>query len=333
MTTIKNSYLMWIGKEHYSTIGDWNNEAITQGISKRVPNANVGQALLNEGTVIFVAHDEGEYTECGDCVGTIQNPERRKLITEMDRLDDENSKLAQEMADADTQYADGIVTVEQRDATKTRCVRLQLNRDKKANELHAQHDALPETIEAGTGGTVIIEGGEAVDYRTYNYQLHHKGLTPADSANKTMCEPCGGTGRLPEGKVFGVFLPSAVEYILKAEDGEDIKKQMETERGFRTVEQTVLITEAKRLCGKRKAGGVYVVTDVQGKPSKRAKDLVKALVEAGKITPEAVEINGDFVKFLAPIDIDAKRFRGLKKWNLDPRAEAEAEMIMEAVAS
>ena len=75
---IKNTYLMWIGSEHYSTIDSWVKEATEQGVSKRLPNEHMGTSLLNPGTVVFVAHDEGDMDECTECLGTISCGECRK---------------------------------------------------------------------------------------------------------------------------------------------------------------------------------------------------------------------------------------------------------------
>jgi len=345
MSEIKNSYLMWIGKEHYSKINDWTDEAVSMGISKRLPNVDMAAALQAEGTAIFVAHDEGEYSECNECLGEIENPEWRKAEAELARVrkevEDLNWKGSVAMSShglSERKMEEMAATGERPKISKEaqaeadRCDKLVANRVKKIKKLVAVLENITETVKGGTGGKAIVDG-KVWDYRKYNYNLHQPQRFNVDQrvGKKEMCETCGGTGRLPEGKVFGLFLPSAIEYILKAEDGEEVKKQMEQDRGFETVTGEVLLTEAKRGCGKRKAGGVYVVTRGGDKPTKRAEDLVKALVEAGDVKPEAVEINGDFIRFLAPIDIDCKRFRGLKKWNLDPRAEAEAEMILEAV--
>ena len=64
----------------------------------------------------------------------------------------------------------------------------------------------------------------------------------------------------------------------------------------------------------------------------RAEAILKELVESGAIKAEGAEVNGNFIRFVNPVEIDCKRFRGLKRWSLSPKAEAEAEMILEAVA-
>jgi hypothetical protein len=337
---IKQSYLMWVGSEHYKSIEDWTGEAVTQGISKRLPNADVGQALTQEGTVIFVAHDEGEFHECSDCLGTIENPEKRKLKQALHNLNNEIADLAKQTNEIQDSINKGVCDAEGGQADIERIHKLIERRSKKALKLQGEVSGMPDQVEGGTGGQVHVSNGEGLsterwDYRKYNYWLHQPKRFNADNVlDKEMCETCGGTGRLPDAKVFGLFLPDAVEYILKAEDTEAVKEQMEKDRGFQTVSESVVKLEKKRKCGIRHPGGVYVVTDVRKGtgPSKSAKEVVEQLVADEIISPEGIEINGSFVRFLNPIDVDVKRFRGIKRWSLDPRAEDEAEMILEAIA-
>lgn len=335
---IKQSYLMWVGSEHYKSIEDWTGEAVTQGISKRLPNADVGQALTQEGTVIFVAHDEGSFHECADCLGTIENPEKRKAKQALQNLQKEIQDLEDNAKGVQESIDKGVCDAEGGQADIDRINKLIERRAQKALKLQGEISGMSDQVEGGTGGHATVANGEGLkserwDYRKYNYWLHQpQKFNIANVLDKEMCETCGGTGRLPDAKVFGLFLPDAVEYILKAEDTEVVKDQMEKERGFRTVEERLVKVEAKRKCGKRHAGGVYVVTDTKEGESKSAKEIVEQLVTDGIISPEGVEINGSFVRFLNPIDVDVKRFRGIKRWSLDPRAEDEAEMILEAIA-
>lgn len=330
-TEITNSYLMWIGKEHYPKISDWSAEALSVGISKRLPNDKIAEKLMEPGSVIFVAHDEGEYSECPECFGEIECPEARKLRTEIERLEDDIDDLQKQKKESLYRYADGIIDAAEREAQQVHIAKLLKNRETRLEKLNGHVDAMPKTIEAGTGGTVQVEG-ETWDYRKYNYWLHQPKKWNEDdhSIKKDQCETCGGTGRLPEGKVFGLFLPSAIEYILKADDNDTIKAEIEA-RKITTVSTVEVAAEAKRGCGKRKAGGYYVVTRTEDNDAD-AKAIVEKLVAEGKIDPEAVEINGNFVRFLAPVDIDCKRFRGIKRWSMDVDAAEEAEAILEAMA-
>lgn len=309
---INKAYLMWVGAEHYATIQDYSTEAVTQGISKRMPNADVAAALLEEGTVVFLAHDEGEYSSCPDCLGEVECPECRKIGVQHDAL---MEKLVP-MSD------------EEKDSKKGQRMLAKLN---------SLSDAMKNcaicggkgTIQAGTGGTVEVDQ-QTWDYVKYNYWLHQEAFKNATErvGAKSMCEKCGGTGRLPQGKVFGLFIPGAIEYIMNANESKEVKEEME-KRGFNLVDQKVVELEPGRGCGKRHAGGLYVVTNPKDK-EKLAKELVKELVKQGKISPE-VEVNGNFIRFLNPVDISEKRFRGIKRWDLNPQAEDEAQMIMEGV--
>lgn len=331
---IKHNYLMWIGAAHYAKITDWTDEALAQGISKRVPSIEMAKVLTQPGTVVFVAHDEGEYKDCDECKGVIENPERRKLEQERNRLTAELSNLAAEVKNIRESIALNVCDAEGGEADIARIEKLMENRRKKANKLAKDIDSMDRWIDGGTGGQVHVHaatGTSTWDYRRYNYWLHQpQHFDPSKvTLEKHMCETCGGIGRLPLGKVFGMFVPQNIEYIVGNEAKEAVTKKAK-EAGAKLVTEAEVKLEAKRGCGKRRGGGVYVVTSPKGN-SKNVKEAVATLVEEGKLDPQAVEINGQFAHFIRPVPIDAKRFRGIKRWNLDPDVEDEAEMIADAI--
>lgn len=316
------TYLMWIGSEGYKTIADWTKEALEMGVSKRLPNAFMGKSLLQDGTVVFVAHDEGSMDACPECVGTIECPDCRK--------NREAARRERDMADALTDEAEAH---DEGSKERKSCERRAKNALKRADK-HDDNIASCERcfgsgdVEEGTGGQVVFEDGEAWDYRKYMYHRNQpKKWTDADKGGIAVmkrCEHCGGFGRIPNGKVFGLFVPEAVEYIDAGD--EDKTKEME-EAGFKTVTKTTLVTEKRRGCGKRKPGGVYVVT--------RTETTSTAGVEAIKdlgLDEAACEVRGNFVQFHTPIDIaGTKRFRGLAKWEMPEDVADEAEMIADAM--
>ena len=322
---IKHAYLMWVGSDHYPTIDAYCKEAEALGVSKRLPNSQVAGKLLEPGTAVFIAHDEGNCEACPDCSGIVENPELRIAINRVGiqkrrlvKLEAERNNLKKaKTKDADAiERAEGFVT-----------------RGKaKLAKLEDKVKAIPATIKDATGGWIRIDG-ERWDYRRYNYWLHQsKKWDPAAHRveNNEMCERCGGTGRLPLGKVFGMFIPSGIEYIMRPEDSAKVKREMEA-AGYHVVEPGKVLKEAKRGCGRRKAGGFYAVTKAQAKAA--TQDVVKQLVASGKITEADVEVSGNFIRFLRPVDIPGtKRFRGIKSWSLHPDAEEEAQLILEAVA-
>lgn len=329
-TEIKRAYLMWVGSEHYPTIDDYVKEAEALGVSKRLPNENVAGKLMEPGTVIFIAHDEGKAEPCDKCVGSMENPELRKAENRVhiqeraiDKLKSELKVLKKDKALSD---ADKATAVTKAEAGIERA-------ERKLAKLTAEWKATDKTVKDSTGGHIDIDGS-TWDYRRYNYWLHQPAkFDPASHKveNNKMCEHCGGTGRLPLGKVFGMILPSAIEYIMRPEDGPKVKAEMEA-RGFRVVASGAIQKEAKRGCGKRKPGGFYAVSDKEAK--RTAQEVLKKLVESGAIKDGEVEVSGDFIRFVTPVDIPGtKRFRGIKSWALNVEVEREAEMIMEAVAS
>jgi hypothetical protein len=322
---IKQSYLMWVGATHYKSITEYTEEAALQGISKRVSNMEMAKTLLENGTAIFLIHDEGNYSECPDCVGVVECGECRKRSQEAIRLDMEVVQFSYKTAKDQDE--------------KVRIKKLIDRRKDKASKLRKNSKICSicggkGNYNAGTGGTVHIDGKQ-VDYRQYNYWLHQPKIwVPGNHTikEKTMCETCGGTGRLPQGHVFGLFLPDAVEYILKNDDTEAIEQEMK-DNGMDTVKTAVVDVEPKRGCGKRHPGGLYVVTKPNHQPSKDIKDVVERLIKSGVVKPDGVEINGNFAQFINPVDIKVKRFRGLKRWGLDPDAEDQAQLVLEALES
>jgi hypothetical protein len=347
---IKQAFLQWVGKEHYPTIVDYVNEAKAMGVSKRLPSIEVAQTLSEPGTVVFLAHDEGNYSECPDCVGNIECPDCRKNRVEYDRKKVERDgfqKKTLQLIDAINEKSNSLAdATKNMEDVKESLGALGAEHSRNQAKIAKRHQKMEELLKAqnecktcngmgklltGTGGKAVFNNGVEYDYVKYNYWLHQpQNWTPAELGGLKedgMCQTCGGTGRLPQGKIFGMYLPSAIEYVLKPEDSELVKKEMEA-KNIKVVVETAQVL--KRGCGFRKAGGVYAVTYVKDN-TKDAKKVVKELVEKGLVDPKEVKINGNFIEFLAPIEINSKRFRGIKKWSLDPDAEDQAEMALDAL--
>lgn len=189
-------------------------------------------------------------------------------------------------------------------------------------------------IEGSTGGSIKVDG-KTWRFRFYLTQakqpaIFKKGEHAIEAKN--VCSKCGGSGRLPKGKVFGVFVPAGIDYILRDEDDEVLKAKL-AEKKVKTVTKEIRAKELVRKCGIRKGGGYYVVTTTVTDDSVRAEEVARELVDQGVLNPDGFEVHGTFIRFLAPVDITGvKRFRGVKRWNMTPDAEAEAEVAVEAVA-
>jgi hypothetical protein len=322
---IKKSYLMWVGHEHYDTMDQYAEEAGALGVSKRLPNITVAKSIAEEGTVVFVAHDEGHYRECPGCVSSLECPECRKaerrLEKAIDEWDGKREALRKTAPGKEREKLErGVSRVEKRIE--------KINAEMEGCELC---DGAGQYY-GGTGGRVGFGDGDAWDYRKFAYYLHQPAIwTPEakDGAEIEVCKTCGGKGKLPEGLVFGFFVPSGIEYIAREEDAEEIKEMMR-DHGAKIVEEATLATESRRGCGVRKPGGVYVTTDKDA-DGEAAKATLAKLVEEGAIKPDAAEVVGNFVKFLAPVAIDEKRFRGIKRWTMVEEAAEEVEMAAEAM--
>jgi hypothetical protein len=291
---IKTAFLMWIGAEHYPTIDSFCGEAYRDGLSKRVPHLGMAESLLSEGSTIFVAHDEGVHDDCSHCRGEFECP----------------------TCNATGEVKDG--------KGKKAVVRL-------CPDCNGR-----KRVELSSGGTIRVDG-KVTPYRRF-LALRKAGRLDLDEhevEDKELCDACSGTGRVPVGKVFGVFIPDQAEYILTGADKEELLKKLE-EKKVKTVTREALRVERRRGCGYRKPGGYYIVTRKAEQGEQTSDDVeavIKELTDKGIINPEGVQVMGSFVRFLNPIPIPGtKRFRGVKKWGLDPLAEAEAELALEALA-
>ena len=321
-SSIKHAWLIWVGSEHYKGITDWSDEAIALGISKRLPNAAMARSLSTPGTVVFIAHDEGETTECPACPGEIACPDCRKRVNEMAAL---RKSVASIVAGFKGEFAT--------EAPRA-LVRSKELRERDADALAKECDECKACsgkgkLKASTGGSVELVDGSVWDYRTYNYWLHQpkKFHVETSVANKEMCETCGGTGELPDAKIFGMFMPERIEYIAT---GDESAEELKTMKGFNIVKKEALKAESKRKCGTRKPGGVYVVTSAT---SAGGDALVEDAIKAGLVKKDGAEVHGNFVRFTRPVLVNSKRFRGLKKIELGfvQAAVDQADMVVDAL--
>ena len=293
-------YLAWIGARYYPDFETFAKEAEDQGVSKRVPNLAIGKALMEEGVVVFLAHDGGEKIWCPDC--SVTRP-------------------------CEPCGGTGQIT-----PAGTRAL---------------PFAAVPEACAAcegkgvatfGTGGQVLLPSGKTLDYIEYwgrrKHPRKYPELVPAEGLPEPdfhRCETCGGLGTVPLGFIHGMFIPQGLEYILRPGDEEVVKEKVE-KAGARALTMVEVGGERARGCGYRKPGGTYLITKTVGRTSEAVEKAVEELVAKGMIEPEGAEVKGNFVRFINPVPITgAKRFRGIKKWSMDPEVEAEAGMILEAM--
>ncbi len=320
-SSIKNAWLIWVGSESYHSITDWSDEAIALGISKRLPNAAMARSLSAPGTVVFIAHDEGETTHCPACPGEIACPDCRKRVNEIAAL----RKSVKTIVDG---FKGDFATEAPRSLVRSKEIR-----ERDADALVKECDECATCggsgkLEASTGGKVTLVDGTVWDYRTYDYWLHQPKKFHVETSveSKDMCETCGGKGELPEAKIFGLFSPERVEYIMR---GDETKDELKAYKGFTMVKPAALAEETKRKCGVRKPGGVYVVTSATTTDA----TLLDEAIKSGLAKPAGAELHGNFVRFTKPVPVAEKRFRGLKRIELSLVREAleQAEMIKDAL--
>ncbi len=321
-STITSAWLIWVGSEFYKGMADWSDEAIAMGISKRLPNAAMARQISEPGAVVFVAHDEGETDDCTACSGLVECPSCRKRIGEMANLRKAvDGMLASFKGDFATEAPRSLH-------------RFQEVREKSIAALEEECGDCKECsgegkVTGGTGGSVKLTDGRVWDYRTYNYWLHQPKKFHAETMVEEcdMCETCGGTGELPNARIFGMFSTERIEYIAR---GDETKEELKKLKGFTIVKADRLGLEAKRKCGVRKAGGVYAVTTATGSEGDK---LLAEAIKAGLIKPNGAEVHGSFIRFGRPVPVAEKRFRGLKKIPLKTITDAvdQAEMVMDSM--
>lgn len=313
-----NTYLIWVGSEHYSTIDAWTTEAMEMGVSKRLPNEAMGHALMKPNTVVLVAHDEGNFRECTFCEHEIECGECRKSNVLLEKLEAQRVEAAKALhfaSERATALAPGLKKRLDKIVAKKHAIEIDIDNCDEC--LGAQ------VVMAGSGGKVEFNNGETWDYRKYNYWLHQPKIwSPAMEdgiAVCARCEECGGTGKRSVGVVFGMFIPEVLELVVSEAVGYDEPLPS----GVSLVPEHVVKAEKVRGCGRRKRGGFYVRTE----PTEEEK-----VAKHGSV-PTAM-IKGNFGSFLSRYDIGAKRFRGLKRFPIETAELRTAVLdVLDAIKS
>jgi hypothetical protein len=308
MTSIKHSYMVWAGTEYYPTFDHLLDEIKRIGFSKRLPGAPLGRTLAQPGTVLYVAHDDGQVEQCKACLKLIPCPEcriRKQAI----------AALEKELADFKSQFASEEAIQKSGFASRTVAIRL-----KKINKAKADIAACPlckgaGKAKLGSGGSVHITGSGTWDYRTFNYWMRQPDKFDASQVvSKSICEECGGRGCLPRGYIHGALLIDRVEYHVKPGEVVERKKGDDAHE----LDDLVIVkksVDAKRLSGdKREAGGFYAISNPERNP--KAIGMAQHMVAAKIIPAKGYAVHGSFIHFLKPIHLPlgAKRFRGVASY-------------------
>lgn len=292
---IGNSYLVWIGEGHYETMDAYLEDIEGTGVSKRLPGLGMARALSEPGAVVFVAHDNGESYSCDDCYGEIECGGCRVHV----------QKIKKWRAEADTVIE--RYRGERLPRGKQRIVDIREARIADAQALMNECDmcAGDGVYDCGTGGSVTLRDGTTQDYRTHNYWMRHRGERfhhLYDVVDKDMCETCGGTGKIPHGRIFGAFHPKRIEYVISGRENEILEEQVSAFKCTRPGP------------GETRPPGFYAVTD-PGVTSIDSKRIASELKRIGAI--DGSKTLGDFIVFDKPVEIrDVKRFRGMKRFGI-----------------
>lgn len=311
---IQHSYLMWVGADNYETISAYVDEVRALGVSKRLPGIGMANALGESGSIVYVAHDDGEAYSCDACMGQVECSECRTLMHKIAKWEREAEVVRKRYAGEEDETPRG----------KARIVEIRQARIAKARAAMAECELCEGEgeFECGTGGYVVRPNGSRMDYRTFNYWMRQptKFDVEREVTEKHMCEECSGTGKRPAAVVFGAFVPS-IEVVLSGRETEIVQEQIE---GFGHITLPEAAKEPERQGGQREPG--YYAVAKAGKPSKRALAVAKELVTRRAVKGEP-EVIGDFVLFGKPVKVgELKRFRGVKRFGLFQTDERAAEM-------
>lgn len=306
---VQHSYLMWVGADHYETISEYVSEVRELGVCKRLPGIGMANAFCEPGTIVYVAHDDGEAYSCDACMGQVECSGCRTWMHKIAKWQSESDEVRDRY--------DG----EEPPRGKARIMEIRAERIAKARAAMAKCELCEGegSFECGTGGYVVRKDGSRMDYRTFAYWMRQprKFDVVREIAEKHMCEECGGTGKRPAAVVFGAFVPGIEVVTTGRERNEIVLEQIER---FARLSVADAAKEPARKGGQREPG--FYATARAGKPSKRASAVAKELV-ARRVVKGEPEVIGDFVLFARPVKVgELKRFRGVKRFGLfQPEAE------------
>lgn len=309
---IQHSYLMWVGADNYETITDFVNEVRALGVSKRLPGIGMANALGTAGSIVYVAHDDGEAYSCDACMGPVECSECRTWKQKIAKWQGEADEVRQRYEDDD-----------EPPRGKARIIEIREARIAKARAAMAACELCEGEgeFECGSGGHVVRANGSRMDYRTFNYWMRQpkKFDVEREVVEKHICEECGGTGKRPAAVVFGAFVPG-IEVVLTGRENEIVQEQIER---FDRLSMATVAKEPARKGGQREPG--YYAVAKAGKPTKRASAVAMELVTRRAIK-NAFEVIGDFILFGKPVKVgELKRFRGVKRFGLGQADEAKNE--------
>lgn len=284
---------MWVGESHYKTFDDFAAEALSRGVSKRVPNVMIARKLLSPGSVVFLAHDDGVKDPCPECMETFSCPDCTRVTDALMGQVLRGRGPARRPQTCKRCNGDGLVT-------------------------------------EGTGGAVFVNYTR-VTFKSYVGKLRHGLIGDGDEVRiEVQCGACSATGSTPRGRIRGLFVPQRSEYILRAGDTASVLRGLRKD-GIGIVSPGTLLREPERECGRRQPGGFYAVTSPGGS-ARRSRAAVDDLVARGIVKPGAVEVHGAFATFVRPVPTSVKRFRGIKEIVLTGSAKAQAGHILQAMA-
>jgi len=119
------------------------------------------------------------------------------------------------------------------------------------------------------------------------------------------CSWCKGTGHTRQNIIFGYFIPTRVDLIVRDEEADEMRREM-IDKQINVVKLADARLEPARGCGHRQPGAVYAVSDPED---------WDALVEKAAQVHRAADIEGGIAVFKRPVSYHGKHFLGIARFS------------------
>lgn len=177
-------------------------------------------------------------------------------------------------------------------------------------------------LERGTGGHALVDGETWTYVRLMQLKKnrwHDFWKTQHEIENVQHCPTCGGRGRIPQGVVFALYVPSSVVYVARRSDSAKLRESLK----FASIEIISKGARARRL----QPGSFYALTLTDG-----ASLTDETRLSILKLVGPCRESEGGLIKLHEPIPYEGKHFRGIKRWDAPGYIEEPTERdILEGV--
>lgn len=136
---------------------------------------------------------------------------------------------------------------------------------------------------------------------------------PLCGGDEPTCKRCRGKGVARENVIFGFFIVSGIDLIVRDAEAEQLAEAI-TRTGIKLVKVSDAAREPIRGCGYREVGGMYLVSDPEA---------FEAIAEVAAKLQKAADLEGGIVVFKKPVPYVGGNFMGIrlfdpKEYGVDP---------------